>query len=397
MLISQVKENIIGMSHGGTLNKVRNFEAALERAGNNVLSKIKPTETIRTTPLAQIIHDDLNNYPLPSDYDDIIDLFPEDNRTSLDDAQRDYAANFARRVGIDNKRISIEGSEGMKFMRVNWKSRQAKVFNSMNSLTSGGTWAVVGTASGLKLNTLYKVSGTASIEFDVNASGDGIQVTNNTNVDLTNEDELADVIFPVFFGSVANLTSVTPIWGNDLTTNYWTGVAQTAQADGTAFRAGWNYIKASWSAATETGTVAPATTDSFKLTVQSTGAIANVRVDNIIFSLGRSFDLKYYSKYLIKNTAGTWISRTGSDDDIVVLDNDSINIYLFEGLKACAQQVEGEDSQFDINYANRELNGNPDSPDPLERLGLYGRYRNKYPSQTKKAVTSWSSGPRFRR
>lgn len=397
MTITQVKENLTAMGHGSTLNKVRNIEALFERAANNVLAKVDPVDTQRTNTLGQLIHDDLNNYPLPSDYRKFIDLYPQDNRTSLDIGKRRYSEPFAARRAISNKEISIEGSEGSKFLRANWKSNPAKTLHTMDSLTSNGTWSVVGSATGLKLNTQYKVSGTGSIEFDLVASGDGIQNTTMTAVDLTTEDELADVIIPVYLGSVSNITSLTSIWGNNLTTAYWTGVAQTAQADGTAFRTGWNYIKSPWSTATETGTVDPATIDSFKLTVQTTGAISNIRVDNIIFSLGRVFDIKYYSKYLFKNTAGTWLSRPTSDDDVVVLDSDGINLFLYECVIEMAQQVEGEDSNFDIGFASKKLNGDLNALDPAARFGLYRLYRGEYPSESKKAVNTWTRGPRFRR
>lgn len=395
--ITQVKESLIGMGHSATLNKVRNIEALFERAANNLLSKVDPIDTERTVPLAQVIHDDLNNYPLPSDYKKIIALTPQDNLTNLDSAQRVFAERFDLKKALQNKTISIEGSEGSKFMRVNWRSKASMVLNTMDSLTANGAWSVVGSAAGLKVNALYKLSGTGSIEFDVVFSGDGIQNTTQDALDLTDWDELADVIFPVYLGSVANITSITPIWGNNLTTTFWTGAAQTTQADGTAFKTGWNFIKASWSAATETGTVDPSAIDSFKVTIQITGAIDNVRVDNIVFSLGRAFDLKYYSKYLFKNTAGTWLSRPNSDDDVVVLDSEAINLFLYESLIEMAQQVEGEDSQSDIVYASKKLHGDLSAADPLARMGLYRIYRGEYPTQSKKAVTSWSSGPRFRR
>lgn len=385
------------MSHNGTLNKVRNLEALFERAANNVLAKVDPVDTERTAPLAQVIHDNLNNYPLPSDYRKGIDLYPQDNRNNLDSAQRVNAERFDLKKALTNKTISIEGNEGSKMLRVNWKSVPPRTLNAMDSLTANGIWSAVGSATGLKVNTLYKLSGSGSIEFDLIASGDGIQNTTQTVLDLTDWDELADVIFPVYLGSVSNITSITPIWGNNLTTAYWTGVAQTAQADGTAFRTGWNWVKASWSAATETGSVDPATIDSFKLTIQATGAISNVRVDNIVFSLGRAFDFKYYSKYIFKNAAGVWISRPTTDDDVVVLDSDGINLFLYESLIEVAQQIEGEDSSFDINYANKRLNGDSSAIDSSARMGLYALYRGEYPTQAKKAVTSWSSGPRFRR
>lgn len=396
MDILQVKEHLTGQLHGGTLNKVRNFEAACERAANIVLANLDPIETIRTTPLAQVIHDDLNNYPLPSDFKKIIDLYPQDDRTQLDSAGRVYLESFALRIPVENKKLTIEGNEGSKFMRVNWKSVPARTLHSMNSLTADGTWSMVGTASGLKINELYKLSGSASIEFDVAASGDGIQNTGITALDLEDWDELADAIFPIFIGDITNLTSITAIWGNDLTAKFWTGVAQTAQADGTAFRNGWNWIKVPWATATETGTVDPTAIDSFKITIQSTGAIANIRVDNIIFSLGRVFDIKYYSRYLFKSSAGTYLSRPTDDTDTVVGDGDLNNIFLYELLKVCSHQIEGEDSSFDINFADRQLHGDPTSPDPIMRMGLYATYRGENPSMSKKAITRYSSGPRFR-
>lgn len=384
------------MTHSGSLNKIRNFYAACERASNVVLTNLDPIETERLVPLAQVIHDDLNNYPLPSDYKKIIDLYPQADRDNLDSARRVYAERFDLTKGLANRTLTIEGSEGSKFLRVNWKINSSVVFHSMNSLTSNGIIAVVGTASGLKINTQIKYSGSASIEFDLAASGDGIQITGMTQIDRTNGDELDDIIIPIYFGSVANLTSITVIFGNDLTANYWTGVTQTSQADGTAFRAGWNLIKVPWSSATETGTVDPAALDSFKLTITATGAISNIRVDNILFSLGTAFDIKYYSKYLFKNLAGTYLARPTTGEDTVIGDGDLNNIFLYELLKICAHQIEGEDSGFDINFANQMLHGNPSSPDSMMRIGLYGKYRSEYPSMSKKAVTSWSGGPKFR-
>ena len=395
MTISQAKEHMTAMMHSGSLAKVRNILPLFERASMALLGQIRPPETIRTATLSQFIHDDLNNYPLPSDFGGLLDLYPQDSRTSLDGASRGLAERFDRRKGLDNKVFSIEGSEGSRFIRINWKSKAAKLFHNMNSLTANGTVAIVATASGLKINTQYKVSGSGSVEFDVAASGDGIQITGATAIDLSEWDELADIIIPVFLGSVANLTSITPIFGNDLTTAYWTCVAQTAQADGTAFRVGWNYIKAPWSTATETGTVDPTAIDSFKLTFTVTGALSNIRVDNILFSLGRVFDIKYYSKYLFKNSAGTFISVPTDDTDTIVLEQDSLYPFLCELLRLTAQQVEGEDSGFDIAFAESELFGNPRAIDPKKRIGAYAYYRSQFRDQTKKEVGHWASGPRF--
>lgn len=347
-----------------------------ERSASRFLLKVHPLESIRSAPLSAVVHDDLNNYALPSDFASIIDLIPESNRQAWDVAFRDRAGKFDVEKARKNRTISIEGSEGTKIARINWKSRAAKILNTCNSLTASGTWSAVAGATSVVLDTITKYSGSGSIRFNVASTGDGVKNTTMTVVDLTNENGVSDVIFAIYLGSdYANLTSITPVWGNDLTTKYWTGVPQTAQADGTAFKFGWNLIKASWSGATQTGTVAPATIDSFQVTLTVTGAMSNVRLDNIMFSIGRNFDCKYYSKYLFKNnTTGAWISqpRSNNDDDIVVVDNDTLPIFLFECLVDMAHQMEGGDSAFDINHAEAQLKV------------LYPAYRGLNPSMVKK-------------
>ena len=50
-----------------------------------------------------------------------------------------------------------------------------------------------------------------------------------------------------------------------------------------------------------------------------------------------------------------------------------------------AQQVNGEDSVFDINFANSEL------------PNLYQRYRGEFPSMSKGQVGYYGGLPRFKR
>jgi hypothetical protein len=388
MTVKDFKSNLSSLLHGGSLNRVKNVDLLMERAANTMLSKIDPVETVRDAVLANTIYDDIYNYPLPSDFKKIIDLYPQASRTQADTANRFYAEKFDLEKSLSSKIISIEGSEGSKILRVNWRHRSPVVIHSANSLTTNGTVAIVGTASGLKLDEIDYVSGSSAIQVDLAITGDGIKISDFTDVDLTDEDEVGD--FFVWFKiknstDLANFNSATLIWGNDLTANYWTGVAQTTQVDGTAFKVGWNQIKVPWSTATEIGAVDPTKIDCLKLTFNINAAITNVNVDNITCGIGKYFNIKYYSKYLLKNTAGTWISKTTSDDDVVVLDNDAIQIYLLESLVAGAHQIEAVDSTFDINWANSQLDY------------LYKKYKTEHGSEAKKKMTTYGSSPiRFR-
>lgn len=377
---TQIEDHLIGMGHGGTLNKVRNIYPMFERSASRFLMLCKPLETMRSQALSQSVYDDVYNYALPGDFQDIIDLSPQDNRELWDKAFRNPAGQFDLQKSIKNRTVSIEGNNGVKIMRINWRSRQPKVLNQMNSTTSNGTWAAVGSATGVAADTIFKISGGASIVFTHVVSGDGIQNSTMTAVDLTDENGVSSVFVWVYFTTVP--TSATAVWGDDLTTKYWTSTAQTTQADGTAFKVGWNRLQFSWAAATQTGVVAPATIDSFKITFAGT-ALGKIRVDNILVAIGRNFDLKYYSKYLFQTASGTWESRPTSGDDLVLVDNDSLPLFLMELLTDMAQQMEGTDSAFDITFAEKQL------------AKLYPAYKGRFPSQAKKTVTSYGGAPRY--
>lgn len=396
--INELENHLIGLSHGGTLNKVRNVYSLYKRVANTVLSRIKPLESIRVAQL--IVSTDAYEYALPSDFDSILDLYPEGSRDSLEEAERTTVADFDRRKKIDDRKISIEALNGTKKIRVDWDTRPAKALHAMESYDGNGTWVASGTTTNILTDTIHKTTGGGSVRFDVGASGDGISNTTMAAVDLTTEDEIADLYLSFYIKDsteLAKLTSVTARWGNDITTNYWTGVAQTANADGAAFHVGWNQVKFPWSTATETGTVTPSTVDSAKITFTTTGTLNDVRVDNLFFTIGYAFDLKYYSKYLFQTAAGVYISQPTVDTDLLVLDDDALNIFIYECLDEMAHQVEGEDSQFDMNQARKKLWGDSAAPDYVGRVGLYAAYRSNYPSQAKKIISNYGLKPRWNR
>lgn len=382
-----IKGHLLGMGHGGTLNKVRNIEQLAERAASSFQLKAKPVQTMRRGVLSHTVLDDVFNYLGPTDFGSLIDLIPQDNRTTWDKAYRNLAGQFDLEKARVNRTVSIEGDGGEKIIRVNWRTRAPKVLNSMNSVTSNGTWGVVGTASNVSADEIMKRNGSASIKFDVAADGDGIQNSTMSAIDCTTENQIGDIFYDLLIENATDLAAfegITTIWGNDLTTAFWTGSQQVAQADGTAFRAGWNVVRVPWETATQKGTVAPASIDSLKFTLNILSPITGIRIDNVRVGIGRPFELKYYSKFLYKDsTTGVYKSLPSSDDDLVTIDNDSLPLYLFELLKGMAHQVEGTDAAFDINYARQELEE------------LFPHFRSENQDQRKKAVGRYTRGPRW--
>lgn len=385
--INIVENNLIGMGHGGSLAKVQNKYYMYERAANNMRAKLDLITALRTQPLTNAIHSDIYNYALPSDYGKLVDIYPQQNRQSGDFAFRKGAVNFDLHRLFKNKQLSIESENGTRYLRLNWDINTTKTLSAVNSSTG---WAAVGTAANIAEDTLYKISGSKSLAFDVVATGDGVQNTSLDVLDLSSWDEQATFFLWLYIPDTDNIASLTARWGNDVSANYWEATAST-QADGTAFKTGWNLVKFLWSAATETGTVDPSAIDSFYLSVTGS-AQTKYRLDNVIVSLGEIFELKYYSNYLFQTTAGVYIQRPTTDSDVLLVEDIGFNIFLYECLIAMAQQQEGEDSNFDLQFAYVQLNGNPGSPDPSQRLGLYRQYKKEYPSQAKKQVGNWFGG-----
>lgn len=384
--INELEDHLTGMGHGSSLAKIRNKYALYERVANNIKSKVDIVTSIRTAPLTQAVHDNQALYAVPSDYGKIIDLYPSGNRTARDFAQRTSGVTASLLRQIKDKQIAIESRDGARVLLIDWAGKTPKTLADMNS-TSG--WSAITGASGLELDTQYAISGGKSLKFDLDTTGGGLKNTTLTALDVSDWDEEADVFMWIYLSSVSNLTSIQARWGNDLIANYWESIAVTTQADSTAFQVGWNLVKFSWASATETGTVDATLINAFQFILNTTGAISNVRVDNVVTSLGSVFETKYYSGFLFKNTAGTWIKRPTTDTDSIMVEEIGFNIFAYECLMAMAQQMEGEDSAFDIQFAITALNGNPSSGDPALRYGLYARYRNEYPSMGKRTVQSY--------
>ena len=375
--ISEVKDDLAGILHGTNTNNITNLDDLLERAGRKVVAEIDPAETRRITNLSQAVHNDIFHYTLPSDVkgNKIIDIRPQANRNEADSMTQFLGKEFGKYKNRIDELISVRHNDGTKFIRIARTTDAYKLLNGFNSLTDNGTVAIVGTASNLRVNSNFALQGGKSVEFDVATTGDGVKVTGMTAIDLTEHDEESDHFVSFYVEDASDINSVTPIWGNDLTANYWTGTAQTTQANGNGFRSGWNTIRAEWTNATETGTVDPAAIDSLQLIFNVDAAVSNIRVDQWISSVGEIMEIEYYSRYLFRNTSGTWSEDITSDDDIVNLETDAYNIFLYEAAIAAAQQVMGEDGVSDINFFRQELHGGGN------QLGLYRKYRNDNPTE----------------
>lgn len=359
MNISDFKTRLAAKVHGQTLNKVADVNGLIYEAAGNVLLRIDPKETMRTAVLNNGLYDQVYDYSAPTDLkgDKIIDITSQslENQTPANNFHQVYGKEFS--LYKDNNTISTRMNSGVKTLNISKSLTAGALVSATNSLTDNGTWTAGGNAINLIADTVNKVSGSGSLKFDISASGSTAYIENSTltSVDLSNYQYAGALFAYVYIPSTTIITSINLRWGSS-SANYYSSTATTTQ-ENTAFIAGWNLVRFDYSTATETGTVVDTAIDYLRVTFNYDGtATTSCRVDNIVARLPSPYAITYYSKYLFKNTSGTWIEEPSAidDSDIINLDVESYNVLLYETAYLIAQQLGGEDSQVDVDYYKRK-------------------------------------------
>lgn len=390
--IAQAKDDLIGVLHSTSIDKVKVSNSLFARAGRQVLSRVDPRETKRIQNLSNALHDDIYDYAAPSDYKKPIDLRPQINRDVSNSFTHVGSKEFDKfKRGLGGKhRIQERFDDGILSLRIAEVISPAPILiTEADSLTG---WSVGGGAENLTLDQLYKVSGIGSLNFDLIAASSPAYIENSSLpvIDLTTHDEKSSLFVRVYIPDPSIITSYTLRWGNS-SLLYWSNTV-TAAHDATAFREGFNILRFDWNGAVETGAVDPSTIDYIRLTVNYNGtADTDLRLDKITSSLGSIYELEYYSKFIFRSSAGVWKETTDSDDDIINLDTEAYNLFLFQTAEYAVQQMQGKNMSTDLKFFAEELNGDGTDKKP----GAYKTYRKNYPSEALKQLGYWSKTRRF--
>jgi len=379
--IANLKDHLAGMLGGTDLSKVKNFYHLANRKAKELLSRIDPVGTKRIGQITNAIHEDIYDYTAPDDLkgDKVIDIYPQAGRTKADI----FSQRFSQRFGsyLTKETFSVRDKDGTKILRLSASIETPKTIHSMESLTDNGTWSAGGDADNLTRDTLYYYSGSASLNFDLKDGGSAGYIENSTmtEVDLEDEDEVGSLWVRIYLPDPSIISSIELRWGND-TSNYWTATA-TSPHDQSSFKTGWNVIRFDWNGATETGTVDPSAIDYVRITVNYDGtAETDIRIDKITCSLGKIYEIEYYSSYMFQDSSGNWKENCSADSDIINLDLSAYRIYLSEMALGALDQIKPDENVPLRVELKRELYGEGNTP------GLYGLYEEQFPSEALKKV-----------
>lgn len=364
--IAQLRSDVGRKLHGTNINKVQGEFDVYNEASREVLNDIDFYETKRIQQITNEIYNNVYDYTLPTDLkgNKIIDIRPQANRQDTDFVQQNYGVEFGRYK--ENQTFNIKDNSGIRSLQLSVNAGNSVVIHQCNSLDNNGNWVVDDDATNIRLDNLNYITNSGSIRFDVSGVSTTASIVNDDidSVDLEDYENTGAFFMYIYMPVV--ITDATFTWGNDDANNWSTTITQPQYNN---FVVGWNLVRFDWNGAISTGT--PTTDIKYiKFSMTYDGNIdTDYRISKIICSLGKIYEIEYYSKYLFKSSGGTWKEETNDLTDEIVLDLEGYNCLLYKVLELIAPQIQAEEAGFDYSLYDKKYQ--------TSKI----RYQNKYKSE----------------
>lgn len=395
--LAQLKSDITPMLKGTSLRQVVDFYGTAARAANRMLARISPDETRRTQTLSTPFWDNINDYILPTDYKQMLDIRPTafPNRLSmpgLSDFSQTTPKQFNTRLSANS--YSIRWNNMVRTLRAQvLPSNPVAVMDAFDPTISGvnaisnGSWAPEADVSGLYNEPLNYIYNNASLGMNLSGSTGAGDIVNSTAqaTDLSAQryEDTSFVWFYIPVGYSSRFTSFTLRRGSSATA--YKQATATVKEDGTAFSDGWNLLAFPWISATTTGSPVDTlnTYRRFGINYSIGTAISGCLIDNWTDSLGVLYEVEYYSEYMFRTAAGAWIQTPTVDTDLVNVSVAAYPIFLLEMMSEIITIIRtGATKEQELRDNQKALNGDPQTryvKDPVFK-GAYNNYLAMYPS-----------------
>lgn len=368
----------------GKIGMLTDADDTMDESVRNVLTnpELKLRSTIRVKSMIPSISDDTNRFKAPDDLlaDNIIDILKRGASygRSYGLSQTTPKQFTSSETGYLGREVAVDNYNNENYILFYDDESNGQVYDTMDHV---GDWEVSGTAEDLRIDRGDFKVGTGALNFDIPASSvvAGIKETKENGIDLTDYTLANGEIF--IWAKIIDPEKTTKLHyqiGTDAS-NYYSLEADK-KYDGTSLEAGWNLISFSLvDMKNQVGT--PDITDiKYSNIFWDVSDLAfegdSHLFDNIVFHLGRPYDVKYY-------TRNVWVDQTtGEEKETGENDGDFLNINAeeWEILKTEAAIQAGEEADI------------PDSK--LDRLKsqkniLIKKYKMTYPSQALVKITQY--------
>lgn len=336
-LYSNLKNDVNGRVHA-KVGRVVDIRASLNRGVRRAVKiPLKTLVRRHTSPIRLL--DEVNDYFLPSDVQSskIIDLQPVTATRSNRYAWRNVhpeAFDRLRSRGIPV--LSVVNNGALRTLRASITGNDTKaILSELDTITDGGTWATIGTASGLETDSQTYLYGNGSVKFDLGAgTQDGISTTLTTQHDISKYVDDGSVYLSASFPSTSGLTGVTVRIGSS--SGNYNQISVTTDISGNALTTGFNMLKLDFANGTLTGTPDYTAIDYIALLVdKNTTTYSGVRFDRVLVGTGSQHQMDYYSRFGWRTSAGTWKADSTLDTDILNAEEEEYDLIV----ESCVEQV----------------------------------------------------------
>jgi len=386
--IAQLKTTITSRLHGTTLNKISDFYTLCRDTAEIVITRIDLQETRRKAALPNAVYDKVYDYSLPSDFKSPIDLNLQAMKNGNNNSS--LSRTFSRQFNDQkkNNQFALVWQDTVQFMRFARYIRAPITIDECDSLTGNGSVAVGGNASGLTLDTLNFIAGSASYKATVSSPGAVVNVILRIGNDASNYYEIT-----ITAGHFEAFMTDWNLCRFDFTSGVLTGTVNMASIDYYRVLVTYNTAQTAFYEKTLTTALdlSASETENYLtdgavfmyIDFSTLSSLATLRLDSITAALGTLFDLSYYSAYMFRTTAGSWIEIPTLDTDLLNLSPISYKIFEAEMSRIITQQIQGAMGAFDFAYWDRVLEGSENTP------GLYDQYLTQFPSERIEGETDY--------
>ena len=310
------------------------FQDAVNRAARFVYLDVDIKSSIRKAVITPSVFDEIWQYTSPTDLKDeaIIDIRPQafSTRRSSSKIRLVGQEEFDRKKGSTDRMIAVQNDDMVRTLLIDLETDDEKIqIATMDSLTGDGSnWAQFNDATNVTVDGDNKISGSASLKFDLTGAATTAGLVNSglTTISVGTDVFNSGVAFAwAYINDTTNLTNWVIRLGNDAS-NYHQSIT-TVQNDGAALVNGWNLIRWNWSGKSTTGTVDPSAIDYAAVYMTKTSGKADdgYRIDDIQCHQGTYHELLYYSKFPWQSSAEAYLENSTAGTDRINADTTEID------------------------------------------------------------------------
>lgn len=347
----------------------------INRAVTDVISEIDTRGTKRKATAIKIF-DSVYDYTCPTDMKGrkIVDIQAEGERMTNTRLSLVDVSTFDRKKTLYNNLVAFADRDFVRKIRttINTDDRDA-VVSEFSSLTEGsGTWTAFGDAENVEVNNTRAVSGSSSLEFDIDASGGttaGVSLTDGPAIDITQYVTDGSLFCWVYIVDTTDITNYIARIGSSATAYY--SMTATLTSEGLAFQNGWNLLRFDFNGKTTVGTPDDENCDYRALYMtKDAGKISETgyRFDKMTIHSGNYNNVIYYSKYPWQTTAAVWIENSTADTDLLNADTEELSVFVeackmelyrdlkdYDQMKIAEQRYEQAKNNYKLNYPSESI------------------------------------------